>query len=240
MNIFNGDFAVETKSDASPVTLADAQAEALILEGLRREFPGIPCVAEEEASAGICPPDLDGLFFLVDPLDGTREFINRNEDFTVNLALIRNGAPVVGLVYAPARGVLYGGSPEAAYVASTHEGGLGERHPIQARARPLIPTVLASRSHRTPETDDLIKSLGAVELISIGSSLKFCLIAAGEADIYPRFGRTMEWDTAAGDAILRAVGGATRCRDGALLRYGKRNQPQDCDFANPHFIATGL
>jgi 3'(2'), 5'-bisphosphate nucleotidase len=239
MEVFNEDFAVETKADASPVTQADSRAEAIILKGLRKSFPDIPCVAEEEASAGICPPDLKGPFFLVDPLDGTREFISRNPDFTVNLALIQDGVPVVGVVYAPARDIFYAGSPAGAYVASTEGHQLRERRPIHARLRPSVPTVLASRSHRTEETNGFIASLGAVELVSIGSSLKFCLIAAGEADVYPRFGRTMEWDTAAGDAILRAVGGATRCCDGSLLRYGKRNQPDDCDFANPHFIATG-
>jgi 3'(2'), 5'-bisphosphate nucleotidase len=238
MAVFTSEFAVETKADASPVTQADAEAEAIILAGLRQAFPDIPCVAEEEAAEGIVPPDLGEMFFLVDPLDGTREFVNRNPDFTVNIALIRDGAPVVGVVYAPARSVLYGGRPGLAFCAQTEDHEPGPRRTISVRSAPAVPYIVASRSHRTPETDAFIASRGTAELISVGSSLKFCLLAAGEADLYPRFGRTMEWDTAAGDAILRAAGGCTRNVDGAPLAYGKRRQPHDCDFANPSFIAT--
>ena len=238
MAVYQFDFPVELKADSSPVTEADAKAEAIILAGLRSAFPDIPCVAEEEASAGICPPELDGLFFLVDPLDGTREFVNRNPDFTVNIALIRQGVPVVGVVYAPARDVLYCASPEGAFRVNTMNHEPGERRNIIVRTPTKIPTVVASRSHRTEETDGYIETCGVVELVSIGSSLKFCLLAEGEADIYPRFGRTMEWDTAAGDAILRAAGGMTRCVDGSPLTYAKRGQADDCDFANPWFIAN--
>lgn len=237
MAVYDCDFAVETKADASPVTQADAQAEVIILTGLREAFPDIPCVAEEEAAAGICPPDLGSLFILVDPLDGTREFVQRNPDFTVNIALIRDGVPVVGVVYAPARCILYSASPEAAFRVEATDHQPGERRRISVRAPTPIPTVVASRSHRTEETDSFIQTCGIVELVSIGSSLKFCLLAEGEADLYPRFGRTMEWDTAAGDAILRAAGGMTRCVDGSPLLYAKRGQASDCDFANPWFIA---
>ncbi|WP_312796174.1 3'(2'),5'-bisphosphate nucleotidase CysQ [Tianweitania sp.] len=237
MDVYQVDFPVELKADASPVTEADAKAEAIILAGLREAYPDIPCVAEEEASAGICPPELDGLFFLVDPLDGTREFIKRNPEFTVNIALIRQGIPVIGVVYAPARSVLYSASPEGAFRIDTVNHKPGERRNIIVRTPTRVPTVVASRSHRTEETDSYIQTCGAVELVSIGSSLKFCLLAEGEADIYPRFGRTMEWDTAAGDAILRAAGGTTRRVDGEPLTYGKRGQAEDCDFSNPWFIA---
>jgi 3'(2'), 5'-bisphosphate nucleotidase len=237
MDVYSLDFPVELKADASPVTQADAQAEAIILAGLRQAYPDIPCVAEEEASAGICPHDLGEQFFLVDPLDGTREFIKRNPDFTVNIALIRGGVPVVGVVYAPARGVLYSATPDAAWRIEAPDHQPGERRKISVRMPTMVPTVVASRSHRTDETDAFIQTRGIVELVSIGSSLKFCLLAEGEADLYPRFGRTMEWDTAAGDAILRAAGGMTRCVDGSPLIYAKRGQADDCDFANPWFIA---
>ncbi|WP_431192836.1 3'(2'),5'-bisphosphate nucleotidase CysQ [Tianweitania aestuarii] len=237
MAIFNCEFAVQTKADASPVTEADARAEAIILKSLRTLYPHIPCVAEEEASAGICPPDLGQAFFLVDPLDGTREFVNRNPDFTVNIALIRNGIPVLGVVYAPARDVLYSATPDGAFRIDTVKHEPRERRRIVVRTPATILTVVASRSHRTEQTNSYIQTCGAVELLSVGSSLKFCLLAEGAADIYPRFGPTMEWDTAAGDAILRAAGGTTCRVDGTPLTYGKRGQAGDCDFANPFFIA---
>jgi 3'(2'), 5'-bisphosphate nucleotidase len=237
MEVYEIDFPVELKADDSPVTQADAQAEAIILAGLRQAYPDIPCVAEEEAAAGICPPDLGNLFFLVDPLDGTREFIKRNPDFTVNIALIRKGVPVVGVVYAPARGVLYSATPEAAWRIEAPDHQPGERLATTVGIAVGTRTLILRRSHRTEETDAFIQTCGLVELVSIGSSLKFCLLAEGEADLYPRFGRTMEWDTAAGDAILRAAGGMTRCVDGSPLLYAKRDQADDCDFANPFFIA---
>ncbi|HEY4192529.1 MAG TPA: 3'(2'),5'-bisphosphate nucleotidase CysQ [Mesorhizobium sp.] len=240
MRIFHAGCAVDHKADSSPVTEADKASEAIILAGLRAAFPDIPCVAEEEACAGIVPPDLDGMFFLVDPLDGTKEFINRRTDFTVNIALIRRGAPEIGVVFAPCSGRFFSGLPGRAEALDLGEDNeIRARHPISARvgAQPLA--IVASRSHNTPETEAYIRSLGAAEIVSVGSSLKFCLLASAEADVYPRFGRTMEWDTAAGDAVLRAAGGMTRTLDGNPLVYGKRNQPHDEDFANPHFIASG-
>jgi 3'(2'), 5'-bisphosphate nucleotidase len=239
MRAFHEGCAVESKADASPVTEADRQSEAVILAGLRAAFPAIRCVAEEECAAGIVPADLGGAFFLVDPLDGTKEFVKRRTDFTVNIALVRNGAPVVGIVYAPCTGRLFTGRPGKAEAAQVVDGHIAERRAVRVRegASPL--TVVASRSHNTPETESYIAGLGESEIVSVGSSLKFCLVAAGEADVYPRFGRTMEWDTAAGDAVLRAAGGRTCGLDGQALRYGKRNQLDDSDFANPHFIASG-
>jgi len=230
--------AVEYKADKSPVTEADEASERLILAGLRAAFPGLPCVAEEEVAAGHLPGDLGQAFFLVDPLDGTKEFINGNPDFTVNIALVVGDAPAVGAVLAPARSVLYLGRPGFAEAVSlTGDFVPQSRRAIFTREASTPPTIVASRSHMTAETTDFITRFEAAELVSIGSSLKFCLIAGGEADLYPRFGRTMEWDTAAGDAVLRAAGGITETVDGKPLRYGKRNQPHDSDFANPFFIA---
>ncbi len=240
MRVFHAGCAVDSKSDSSPVTEADRESERIILAGLRAAFPGIPCVAEEEASSGILPSDLGDAFFLVDPLDGTKEFVNRRTDFTVNIALVRAGVPEVGVVFAPCTGRFFSGRPGRAELLQVDgEYHVISRRPIAARAEGSPLAVVASRSHNTPETEAFIRDLGAAEIVSVGSSLKFCLVAAAEADVYPRFGRTMEWDTAAGDAVLRAAGGMTRTLDGQPLAYGKRNQASDTDFANPHFIARG-
>ncbi|WP_254023256.1 3'(2'),5'-bisphosphate nucleotidase CysQ [Mesorhizobium ventifaucium] len=240
MRVFDAGCAVDQKSDSSPVTAADRQSEKIILDGLRAAFPYIPCVAEEEASAGIVPPDLDDAFFLVDPLDGTKEFVNRRTDFTVNIALVRHGVPEIGVVFAPCTGRFFSGRPgraETIEVSGDYQ--IIGRRPISVRTGVTPLTVVASRSHNTPETEAYIRTVGAAEIVSVGSSLKFCLVASAEADVYPRFGRTMEWDTAAGDAVLRAAGGITCTLDGEPLTYGKRNQIDDEDFANPHFIASG-
>ena len=240
MAVYEAGIDVEHKADASPVTEADRRAEAVILAGLRESFPGIACVAEEECSAGLLPPALGDVFFLVDPLDGTKEFISRRPDFTVNIALVSAGVPIAGVVFAPAQGILYAGYRNEAWeVEITPRGEMLDRRPIQVRAHPTNPVIVASRSHRTPETDVFIADHPGAEIVSIGSSLKFCLLASGKADLYPRFGRTMEWDTAAGDAVLRAAGGSMRNVDGSAFVYGKRNQPHDADFANPWFVATG-
>ncbi len=240
MEIFHSKMSVEEKADCSPVTEADRAAEKLILEGLRAEFPDIPCVAEEEASEGIEAPALGRAFFLIDPLDGTKEFVKGNADFTVNIALIRNDAPEIGVVYAPCSGRFFSGRPGKAEAITVGDDlTIAGRRRISVRDGRTPLTIVASRSHRTPETDAFIRKIEAAEIVSVGSSLKFCLVAGGEADVYPRFGRTMEWDTAAGDAILRAAGGTTTTTDGNPLIYGKRNQSHDADFANPSFIATG-
>ncbi|RWK60414.1 MAG: 3'(2'),5'-bisphosphate nucleotidase [Mesorhizobium sp.] len=240
MRVFDAGCAVDQKSDSSPVTEADRESEKIILDGLRAAFPDIPCVAEEEASAGIVPPDLDDAFFLVDPLDGTKEFVNRRTDFTVNIALVRHGVPEIGVVFAPCTGRFFSGRPGSAEAIDVNgDYQIIGRRPISVRAGVAPLTIVASRSHNTPETEAYIRTVGAAEIVSVGSSLKFCLVAGAEADVYPRFGRTMEWDTAAGDAVLRAAGGITRTLDGQPLAYGKRNQSDDVDFANPHFIASG-
>ena len=221
MRIFHEGCAVDAKADASPVTIADR-------------------VAEEEVSAGILPEALGNAFFLIDPLDGTKEFVKRGNDFTVNIALVRHGAPEVGVVFAPCSGHLYLGRPGRAEVAEVDAGfAVGLRREITVRRAGSPLAVVASRSHRTAETDAYIATLGETEIVSVGSSLKFCLLAQASADVYPRFGRTMEWDTAAGDAVLRAAGGTTQTLDGTPLAYGKRSQPHDADFANPFFIARG-
>lgn len=240
MDVFHAGVSVDRKADDSPVTEADRRAEVVILAGLRKAFPDIPCVAEEEVSAGKIPQKLGDEFFLVDPLDGTKEFIARRPDFTVNIALIRNGVPVIGVVYAPAQGALYSGRPGFATMATVSgEHIAGERRLIAVRADTDRKTIVASRSHRTPETDEFIAQYPGAEIVSVGSSLKFCLLASGQADLYPRFGRTMEWDTAAGDAVLRAAGGTTRLVGGGPFTYGKRDQGHDADFANPWFISEG-
>jgi len=240
LEIFHAGFEVSEKQDSSPVTVADQAAEKVILEGLRAAYPDIACVAEEEAAAGILPSDLGDAFFLIDPLDGTKEFIKRSGDFTVNIALVRDGKPEIGVVYAPHGGRFFSARPGLAEILDVDAAGnIVARRPIKVRAATSPLAVVASRSHRTAETDAFIETCGPVEIVSVGSSLKFCMVACGEADVYPRHGRTMEWDTAAGDAILRAAGGATSTIDGWPLAYGKRNQAEDTDFANPHFIARG-
>ena len=240
LRIYEEGCDVALKDDKSPVTAADHAAEAIILAALRRVTPDIPVVAEEEISGGHVPGNLGDRFYLVDPLDGTREFVNRNGDFTVNIALIEHGAPVLGVVYAPVRGWLFIGGPEGAQeVAVDHEVKITGRKTIACRVAPEQMVAVASRSHRTPETDDFLEDFSIADCVSVGSSLKFGLLARGEADIYPRFGRTMEWDTAAGDAVLRAAGGITLTLDGEPLTYGRRNQADDADFANPNFVARG-
>lgn len=227
------------KADHSPVTEADNRAEAVILAGLSEHFPGVPVVAEEEAAAGRIPNISSVPFFLVDPLDGTKEFISGRPDFTVNIALVREGVPVAGTVYAPARAALYSGCAEGAEKSEVLAGGrIVNRKTIKGSAPQETVRIVASKSHNTPETDDFIARYPQSERVSVGSSLKFCLLAEGTADLYPRFGRTMEWDTAAGDAVLRAAGGRTLELDETPLSYGKRNQANDSDFANPHFICV--
>jgi 3'(2'), 5'-bisphosphate nucleotidase len=233
MDIYATDFDVTKKGDDSPVTQADQKAEGVILAGLKQIAPGIPVVAEEAVAAGDIP-DVSDRFFLVDPLDGTKEFISRNGEFTVNIALVEHGRPVLGLVYAPAIGRLFTGA--AGLGAWLEEEGRPQRE-IRCRAVPAEGlTVVASRSHGDEAAlDAFLNGRKVASRTNAGSSLKLCLVAAGEADLYPRLGRTMEWDIAAGDAVLRAAGGrVTVVSDGADLRYGKPG------FDNPHFAASGL
>ena len=231
MEIYAAPFTVEQKADASPVTEADRRAESIIIERLRQAAPEIPIIAEELAAAGHLPVSAPRLFWLVDPLDGTKEFVRRNGEFTVNIALVEESRPVLGVVHAPAQGVTYWASEAAAW----RQSGTAAPERIAARAAPVRgKVVLHSRSHSDERAlADYIAQFADADRRISGSSIKFCLLAAGDADVYPRFGRTMEWDTAAGQAILEAAGGTVTTLDGAPLRYGKPG------FANPDFIARG-
>jgi 3'(2'),5'-bisphosphate nucleotidase len=236
MEIYGREFSVAQKADRSPVTEADGAAEAVILAALAQLTPDIPVIAEEAFSEGHVP-DIGDMFYLVDPLDGTREFINRNGEFTVNIALIDKGLPIAGVVYAPAiermfKGNTTGGATHATVTHSKQ----GEAEAIKvrdARGEPLI--AIASRSHRDAKTEEYLSHYNISDIVAAGSSLKFCLVATGEADLYPRHGRTMEWDTAAGHAVLRAAGGDVTRLDGSPFLYGKASE----GFANDFFVASG-
>ncbi len=235
MDIFAQDFDVVYKDDKSPVTEADEAAEKIILRDLQIVAPNIPVIAEEQASAGKIP-DVADVFWLVDPLDGTKEFVKKGTDFTVNIALIENGAPTFGIVYAPALGRMFvAKNPKTAVQMEVREGRfLGEEKPITVRDVPTKGiTAVASKSHRDDQTNAFLEKLGVTDIVSTGSSLKFCLVAAGEADIYPRFGPTMEWDTGAGHAVLNAAGGTVKNPDGTIFQYKKAG------FRNEFFIASG-
>lgn len=235
LDIYGGTIESRLKDDQSPVTEADEEAEALIIAGLSEHFPEIPVVAEESVAAGRIPDISGAIFWLVDPLDGTREFISRNGEFTVNIALIAGGKPVLGVVYAPARERLYTGGPDGATLSLVDADGVpGAARPIHCRkpgADGLV--VVASRSHRDSKTDDYLAAMTVRELVAAGSSLKFCLVAEGRADLYPRLGRTMEWDIAAGHAVLAAAGGTVTTLEGAPMVYGKAPV-----FDNPFFVAS--
>lgn len=227
------DFDVRAKSDDSPVTAADEAADAIIAAGLRAAFPDVLLVTEEQAESHAARADT---FLIVDPLDGTKEFINRRGDFTVNIAYVENGVPVRGVVYAPAKERLFYTLADGRSVEETGPFGEtpGETRPIGVNLMPdnRALMVVASKSHRDQATDDYIAHYGVRDMTSAGSSLKFCLVATGEADLYPRLGRTMEWDTAAGDAVLRGAGGeVVRFDDHTPLEYGKPG------YENPFFIA---
>lgn len=222
-------FDVEAKRDSSPVTEADRAAEMIILAALTRAAPGVPIIAEEEVAAGRIPAH-DDLYFLVDPLDGTKEFIRGGDDYTVNIGLIEHGAPRLGVVFAPATGRLHGG-----WVATGAwlDEGRG-RAPIRTRERGSEVTAVASKSHLNQATIDYLEAaVGACGYVSVGSSLKFCIVAEGQADIYPRAAPTSEWDTAAGHAVLLAAGGLVDGPEGSALGYGKTA------FLNRAFVATG-
>lgn len=234
MAVYNGpDFEVRAKGDASPVTEADEAADALISAGLRAAFPDVTLITEEQADSHALQART---FLIVDPLDGTKEFVQRRGDFTVNIAYVLDGVPVRGVVYAPAQGRLFYTQADGTAVEET--GDLAKDAPGALRRICVsVPDnaalmVVASKSHRDAATDDYIARYALRDMTSAGSSLKFCLVATGEADLYPRLGRTMEWDTAAGDAVLRGAGGhVVRFDDHRPLAYGKPG------WDNPFFIA---
>jgi 3'(2'), 5'-bisphosphate nucleotidase len=221
-------FEVEHKHDTSPVTEADRAAELVILAALARAAPGVPVIAEEEVAAGRIPAH-DETYFLVDPLDGTKEFVRGGDDYTVNIGLVEHGTPKLGVVFAPATGRLHGGCVgQGAWLDDGHG-----RSPIRTRERGEQVTAVASKSHLNQATIDYLEAaVGTCGYISIGSSLKFCILAEAKADIYPRAAPTSEWDTAAGHAVLLAAGGLVDGPDGNPLRYGKRA------FLNRAFVAT--
>ena len=235
MDVYNNNkFEVLLKSDDSPVTIADKKADRVISKGLKKHFPEIPVITEEQVKSH----DLNAsTFFIVDPLDGTKEFIKRRGDFTVNIALVANGEPIRGIVYAPARQRLFytdenGEAVEEMAYFSVSKLGLIKKIKTASSDNTAL-KVVASKSHRDKKTDEYISKYQFKELVSAGSSLKFCLIASGEADLYPRFGPTMEWDTAAGHAVLSAAGGIVlQAKDNRPLKYGKQN------YKNPFFIAA--
>ena len=234
MQVYNGpDFEVKSKSDASPVTEADEAADALISAGLRAAFPDVVLITEEQAASHALRAET---FLIVDPLDGTKEFVQRRGDFTVNIAYVENGVPLRGVVYAPAQGRLFYTQADGTAVEETGTFAKDRIGSVKTLAvsRPdnSALMVVASKSHRDAATDDYIGKYAVKDMKSAGSSLKFCLVATGEADLYPRLGRTMEWDTAAGDAVLRGAGGhVVRFDDHKPLAYGKDG------WDNPFFIA---
>jgi len=230
LDVYSRPIAATEKSDGSPVTDADAAAEAIILDMLRPT--GIPVLAEESASAGRIPV-LGNRYFVVDPLDGTKEFIKRNGEFTVNIALVEDDVPVMGVVLAPVTGETFIGDATGAFMCNTRIGAIAERRPISvAAAHPM--RIVASRSHGHSALAALCETMSVGSDVSVGSSLKFCLLARGDAQLYPRFTPTSEWDTAAGQAVLEAAGGAVLTLDGRRLRYGKAAS----QYLNPFFVAA--
>lgn len=242
MRHYSSGIAFEQKSDASPVTAADRESERVIVRALERIAPDTPVVAEEAMSEGRSPK-IGRQFFLVDPLDGTREFISGRGEFTINIALIETGTPIFGLVYAPALDQLFVTlAKDQAFEAHMAPGAQNTRldelelSQLQGKSPDMDALqVVASRSHLDPQTEEYLAGFKVAERMSAGSSLKFCLLARGQADLYPRFGRTMEWDTAAGHAVLHAAGGTVLTVDGEPLAYGKKG----AGFANPGFVAWG-
>ncbi len=232
MEIFNAGFTVETKADKSPVTEADRRAETLITNAIREEITAsFPIVGEEAVAAGNTPDIVGTPFWLVDALDGTKEFIRKGPEFTVNIALIEASRPVLGVVHAPALQSSYWGSPLGAFAETD-----GSQPTAISCRRPPADGLVAfvSKSHKTPEVDEYLKQFTVKKEINAASSLKFCRLATGQADIYPRFGRTMEWDTAAAHAVLAAAGGRVEKLDGTSLNYAKPG------LENPDFVAFGL
>lgn len=229
-DVYSRPIESEIKSDGSPVTEADAAAEKVILGYLNAT--GIPVLAEESVAAGFIP-ELGSRFFVVDPLDGTKEFIKRNGEFTVNIALVEDGRPVLGVVLAPVTGDVFFGGDGAAFVARMTGGDVVDRRPIRV-ADTLPLRVVASRSHGHVALQSLCDTFSVGEDVSVGSSLKFCLLARGDAQLYPRFTPTSEWDTAAGQAVLEAAGGVVLTLDGNALAYGKAAHR----YLNPYFVAA--
>ncbi len=231
LEVYHSDFATERKQDGTPVTVADTAAEAIILPGLQELTPAIPAIGEESAAAGADQPVTSDTFWLVDPLDGTREFVKRNDEFSVNIGLIENGIPVLGVVHGPVTGVTYAAHGPGTAIVTHAE--LDQARPVRRRNRdPGALVALVSRSHSVGDRlGTYLDTLPVAERLPCGSALKFGLLADGKADFYPRFGPTSEWDTAAGHAVLNAVGGHLETWQGEPWRYNKPG------FRNPGFLA---
>ena len=233
MKYYEDESEVDEKTDGSPVTAADRAADALIFPALEKLTPTIPIISEESFADGHNPDISGGTFWLVDPLDGTREYIRRSGDFTVNIGFIENFEPTLGVVLTPVDGRASAGFVGGGAFDEERD---GTRRSISVRqATPETLTIVGSRSHRSPELEAYIETLKPARSISRGSALKFCLVARGEADVYPRTGPTCEWDTAAGHAVLNAAGGTMTAFDGTPFRYGKSG----AKFRNGMFIARG-
>jgi len=235
MEVYATDFTPDQKADRSPVTAADKRAEMLILDRLSRDLPDTPVIAEESYAAGV-RPDIDGDFLLVDPVDGTKEFINKNGEFTINIALISRRRPVAGCVYAPAMKRIYIGGTRA-WAGALSPGETFDAAALEPVTTRPVPsgglTAVMSRSHADQQTQDFADRHGVTQKVSAGSSLKFCLIAEGRADLYPRFGPTCEWDTGAGHAVLNAAGGCVSAPDGSEFLYAKSEH----NYLNGAFVA---
>ena len=232
LEIYDSEFAVEHKDDRSPLTAADLAAHRCIVDGLERLTPDIPVLSEESSGITTAQRRSWPRMWLVDPLDGTREFVKRNGEFTVNIALIEDGVSTFGVVQAPVTGVAWHGGRG---IGAFRQDGAGVEQPLRVRAPATAPLrVAASRSHRDQRTATFIERMGEVEPVGLGSSLKFCRIAEGRIDVYPRFGPTSEWDTAAAQCVLEEAGGAVLRLDGTPLDYGRKD-----DILNPYFIALG-
>jgi 3'(2'), 5'-bisphosphate nucleotidase len=232
MKIYNTDFIVETKTDNSPVTDADRIAENIIVSGIHEGITAsYPIIGEEAYTSGKAPEITSGPFWLVDAIDGTKSFISKNDQFTVNIALIDARRPVLGVIHAPALGDTFWGGPSGAFAEYS-----GKPAKIISCRKPVDEglVVVASLNHRSPELEKYIGNLKVTSSKSVGSSLKFCLVADGSADVYPRLGRTMEWDIAAGHAIVNAAGGSVKKIDGSIMTYAK------IGLENPDFIVRGL
>jgi 3'(2'), 5'-bisphosphate nucleotidase len=232
LEVYAEEFEVSRKADQSPVTLADHRSEAIIVEALREIAAGIPVIAEELAEASGLPAAAPPLFWLVDPLDGTKEFVRRNGEFSINIGLVEGDRPVLGLIHVPVKDLTYAAAGPG---TATRQEGKGAPLPIAARKPPEGGVVVThSRSHNaSPKVDAFLEGMNVAECLVSGSAYKFCLIAEGRADLYPRFGPTMEWDTAAGQAILEAAGGSVTTIEGEPFRYGKPG------FLNGAFVARG-
>jgi 3'(2'), 5'-bisphosphate nucleotidase len=230
LDVYARPIHVVSKSDGSPVTEADAAAEKIIISHLAAT--GIPLLGEESVAAGIIP-QLGERYFVVDPLDGTKEFIKRNGEFTVNIGLVENGRPTMGVVLAPVTGEIFVGDATGAWTGRVVAGVVTEKRPISVGWLPRL-RIVASRSHGHEALEKLCATFDVESDVSVGSSLKFCLLARGDAQLYPRFTPTCEWDTAAGQAVLEAAGGAVVTLDGAPMRYGKH----ELGFLNPYFVAA--